>query len=208
MIELVQGSDEWRAARAGKVTASRFCDVMAKIKVGEAKVRIDYRWELLAERLTGCPHEGYSNKAMEWGTNHEAEARDAYEAETGAWVDRAGFVTHPDHPMIGCSPDGLIGADGGQEIKCPFSSVVHVQTIKGGMPSEHRAQVQGTMWIMGRAWWDFVSFDPRMPEHLRLYVERIKRDEEYIAQLAAEVVKFEAEVTRDLQGLLLLRKAA
>jgi putative phage-type endonuclease len=208
MIELVQGTEEWRAARAGKVTASRFCDVMAKIKTGEAASRRDYRWELLTERLTGLPVEGYTNKAMEWGTSHESEARDAYEAETGAWVDRAGFVLHPEFPMVGCSPDGLIGDDGGQEIKCPYSSVVHVQTLKGGMPSEHRHQVQGTMWITGRKYWDFVSYDPRMPEHLRLYVERIKRDEEYIAQLAAEVVKFEAEVTRDLQGLLLLRKAA
>lgn len=208
MIELVQGTEEWRVARAGKVTASRFCDVMAKIKTGEAASRRDYRWEVLTERLTGIPVEGYSNRAMEWGTNHEAEAREAYEAETGELVDRVGFITHPDHPMVGCSPDGLIGKDGGQEIKCPFSSVVHVQTIKGGMPSEHRPQVQGTMWITGRTFWDFVSFDPRMPEHLRLYVERIKRDEEYIAQLAAEVVKFEAEVARDLAGLLLLRKAA
>lgn len=208
MIELIQGTDEWRAARAGKVTASRFCDVMAKIKTGEAASRRDYRWELLTERLTGIACEGYTNRAMEWGTDHEAEAREAYEAETGELVERIGFVLHPEHSMVGCSPDGLIGDDGGQEIKCPYNSVVHVQTLKGGMPSEHRAQVQGSMWITGRAYWDFVSYDPRMPEHLRLYVERVKRDEEYIAQLAAEVIKFEAEVTRELSGLLLLRKAA
>lgn len=208
MIELIQGSEEWRAARAGRVTASRFADVMAKIKTGEAASRRDYRWELLTERLTGLPCEGYTNRAMEWGTSHEAEAREAYEAETGELVQRVGLIPHPDHPMIACSPDGLVGREGGQEIKCPYSSVVHVQTIKGGMPAEHRAQVQGAMWITGRKWWDFVSYDPRMPEELRLYVERIPRDEAYIALLASEVIKFEAEVTREYAGLLQLRKAA
>jgi len=208
MIELVQGSDEWRAIRAGKVTASRFSDVMAKIKTGEAASRRDYRWELLTERLTSIACEGYTNRAMEWGTQHEDEAREAYEAETGNLVQQVGFCTHPEHPMVGCSPDGLLDDDGGQEIKCPYSSVVHVQTLKGGMPSEHRPQVQGSMWITDRAHWDFVSYDPRMPEHLRLYVERIKRDDTYIAELAAEVIRFEAEVTRELQGLLLLRRAA
>lgn len=208
MIELVQGSEEWRSARAGKVTASRFCDVMAKIRTGEAASRRDYRWELLTERLTGVPCEGYTNRAMEWGVLHEPEARELYEAETGNLVERVGLIPHPDHPMIACSPDGLIEADGGQEIKCPYSSVVHVQTLKGGMPPEHRAQVQGALWITKRKWWDFVSYDPRMPEGLRLYVERISRDEDYIAKLASEVVQFEAEVTRELSGLLLLRKAA
>jgi putative phage-type endonuclease len=208
VIELLQGSDEWRAARAGKVTASRFCDVMARIRTGEAASRRDYRWELLTERLTGLPCEGYTNRAMEWGTSHEAEAREAYEAETGELVHRVGLIVHPEHPMVACSPDGLINKDGGQEIKCPFSSVVHVQTLKGGMPPEHRPQVQGSMWIAGRAYWDFVSYDPRMPEHLRLYVERIPRDDAYIEQLAAEVVKFEAEVTREHASLLTLRKAA
>lgn len=208
MIELVQGTEEWRAARAGKITASRFADVMAKIKTGEAATRRDYRWELLTERLTGLPCEGYSNRAMEWGTQHEAEAREAYETETGNLVQQAGFILHPDHPTVGCSPDGLVGDDGGQEIKCPFSSVVHVQTLKGGMPSEHKAQVQGTMWITGRKYWDFVSYDPRMPEHLRLYIERIARNDAYIEELAAEVLRFDVEVMRDLQGLLLLRRAA
>lgn len=205
---MIQGSPEWYAARAGKITASRFCDVLAKIKTGESASRRNYRWELLTERLTGQPVEGYSNKAMEWGTAHEAEAREAYEAETGALVERVGFLIHPDHENVGASPDGLVGKDGGCEIKCPFSSVVHVQTLKGGMPPEHRAQVQGTLWVTGRAWWDFVSYDPRMPEDLRLYVERVKRDEAYIDELAAEVLRVDAEVARDLESLLSLRRAA
>lgn len=205
---MIQGSPEWREARAGKLTASRFCDVMAKVKTGEAATRRGYRWEVLTERLTGQPVEGYSNKAMEWGTAHEGQAREAYEAETGELVECAGLILHPKHPMVGCSPDGLVGPKGGCEIKCPFSSVVHVQTLKGGMPSEHRPQVQGAMWVTERDWWDFVSFDPRMPEHLQLYIERIPRDDAYIAELAAECMRFDAEVLRDLESLLLLRKAA
>lgn len=209
MIELVQGSPEWLAARAGKITASRFSAVMAKNKTaGEAATRRDYRWELLTERLTGRPVESYINKAMEWGTANEPLAREAYEAETGELVQRVGFILHPDHETIGCSPDMLVGERGGGEIKCPYSSVVHVQTLKGGMPTEHRAQVQGAMWVTGRDWWDFVSFDPRMPEHLQLYIERVKRDEAYIAELAAECMRFEQEISRDHEGLLLLRKAA
>jgi putative phage-type endonuclease len=206
MIE--QGGDEWRAARAGKITASRFCDVMAKVKTGEAATRRAYRWEVLTERLTGLPCEGYTNRAMEWGTQYEPFAREAYEAETGDLVDQVGLILHPQYAFIGCSPDGLVSAKGGCEIKCPFSSVVHVQTLKGGMPSEHRAQVQGAMWVTEREHWDFVSYDPRMPEHLRLYIERIKRDDAYIAELAAECLRFEAEVKRDLESLLLMRKAA
>lgn len=203
-----QQSEGWRAARAGKITASRFADVLAKIKTGEAATRRAYRWEVLTERLTGLPVEGYTNKAMEWGTAHEAQAREAYEAETGDLVEQVGFLLHPERDTVGCSPDGLVGAEGGVEIKCPFSSVVHVQTLHGGMPREHTAQVHGAMWVTGRKWWDFVSFDPRMPDGLQLYVERIHRNEGYIAELAAEVARFDAEVAADLASLQELRKAA
>lgn len=189
-----QGSPEWYAARAGHCTASRFSDVLAKVKVGEAAGRIKYRWELVTERLTKTAVEGYTNRAMEWGTEQEPNARSAYEELTGVIVDTAGFIAHPDVPFVGCSPDGLISSDGGIEIKCPHNSVIHVQTLEGGMPSEHRAQVQGAMWVTGRKWWDFVSYDPRMPSGLELHVERIKRDDEYIAALAAEVRKFMSEV--------------
>lgn len=197
-----QQTPEWFAVRAGKVTASRFCDVLAKIKVGESRERAKYRWELVAERLTGEKAEGYSNRAMERGTELEPFARMAYEAHTKNMVEEAGFIVHPSLPYVGCSPDGLIGDDGGLEIKCPASAVIHIQTIQGGMPSEHRAQVQGAMWVTGRAWWDFVSYDPRMPEKLRLYVERVKRNEEYIKALAEEVAAFQAEVERQFQSLM------
>ncbi len=189
-----QGTPEWLAARAGHVTASRFKDVLAKIKVGEAAGRRDYRWQLVTERLTGLPCESYTNRAMEWGHEQEALARLAYEAESGLIVEESGFLLHPSAEWVGCSPDGLVGSDGGVEIKCPLSSVIHVQTLEGCMPTEHRAQVQGAMWVTGRAWWDFVSYDPRLPEGLQLYVERIKRDDDYITAMEAEIAKFLAEV--------------
>lgn len=189
-----QGSPEWLSARAGHCTASRFKDVLAKIKTGEAASRRNYRVQLVTERLTGTPCDSYSNAAMEWGTATEPYARAAYEAARTLMVDETGFLLHPDVPFVGASPDGLVGDDGGCEIKCPYQSTVHVETLEGGMPSEHRAQVQGTLWVTGRAWWDYISFDPRMPAHLQLYVERIERDQAYIDTLAAEVAKFLAEV--------------
>jgi hypothetical protein len=197
-----QGTPEWLAARAGHATASRFQDVLAKVKVGEASTRRDYRWQLVTERLTGLPVEQYTNKAMERGAEQEPYARMAYEAASGELVEEVGFMLHAGLAMVGASPDGLIGEHGGCEIKCPYNSVVHVQTLSGGMPAEHRPQVQGTLWVTGRQWWDFISFDPRMPDKLRLYVERVKRDEDYIAKLDAEVCQFLKEVEQMHKQLL------
>ena len=189
-----QGSGAWLAERAGHVTASRFKDVLAKIKTGEAATRKAYKIQLVTERLTGLPVESFKNAAMEWGTAQEPVAREAYEARTGVLVDLADFLKHPAMKWCGGSPDGLIGEDGGIEIKCPHNSTVHVETLMGGMPSDHVAQVQGNLWITGRQWWDFVSFDPRMPERLQIYVQRIERDDKYIATLQAEVEAFLSEV--------------
>lgn len=196
-----QGTPEWLASRAGFVTASRFKDVLAKVKVGEAATRKAYRWQVATERLTGNPCDTFKNAAMEWGTATEPHARAAYETARGLMVDEVGFIHYPHAPFIGCSPDGLIGADGGVEIKCPANSVIHVQTLADGMPPEHKPQVQGAMWVTGRKWWDFVSFDPRLPERLRLHVQRIERDEDYIAKLAAEVAAFQSEVETMLKQL-------
>lgn len=189
-----QGSPEWFAERAGHVTASRFKDVLAKIKVGEAAGRKNYRVQLVTERLTGRPCESFTNAAMEWGTATEPHARAAYESARGLMVDEVGFLHHPEVLWVGASPDGLIGAEGGCEIKCPHQSTVHVETWDSGMPTEHRAQIQGTLWVTGRKWWDFISFDPRMPEGLQLYVERIERDEKYIEALYVEVELFLGQV--------------
>lgn len=189
-----QGTPEWLAARAGHATASRFADVLATVKVGEAAGRRNYRTQLVTERLTKLPCDTYTNTAMQWGTDQEPVAREAYEAETGDIVAEVGFLPHPAIAWAGASPDGLVGIEGLIQIKCPYQSTVHVETLRGGMPSEHRAQVQGELWVTGRAWSDFVSFDPRMPEKLRLYRERIARDNDYIAKLQAAVLLFLKEV--------------
>ncbi len=194
-----QKTEGWFQARCGLATASRFKDILAKIKSGEAATRRNYKMQLVCERLTGKPQEGYQNGAMQWGTDNEPFARIAYEAR-GQIVREEGFIKHPDIDA-GCSPDGLIEDNGGIEIKCPYQTAVHIETIINGMPPEHMPQVQGAMWITGRTWWDFISYDPRMPESMQLYVQRIERDEDYIATLDKEVRRFLDEVTSILSEL-------
>ena len=196
-----QRSDDWYAARCGKATASRFKDVLARLKNGTpAADRQRYLTELVVERLTGQPVPSYENAAMRWGTEQEAAARAAYEQHTGATVEETGFVAH-DTLMAGCSPDGLVDWDGLLEIKCPFNSAVHIETLLNGMPAEHTAQVQGQMWITGRQWCDFVSFDPRMPVPLQLHVQRINRDPAFIADLERQVAEFLNEVGAQVEAL-------
>jgi len=190
-----QGSAEWLYERCGKVTASRFKDVMAKLKNGApAKAREDYLWEVVIERLTGSPSDHFTNAAMLWGIENELAARMNYESQTGAMVEAAGLIPHATIEGAAGSPDGLIGDDGGLEIKCPFNSAIHLRTVLDGMPEDHYPQVQGLMLVTGRAWWDFASFDPRLPEHLRLYVQRIERDADYCESLEQELALFLGEV--------------
>jgi hypothetical protein len=174
---------------------------MARLKNGNpAADRQRYLTELVVERLTGQPATGYENAAMRWGTEQEAAARVAYEQRTGVAVEETGFVAH-DTLYAGCSPDGLVDWDGLIEIKCPFNSAVHIDTLLNGMPAEHVPQVQGQMWITGRQWCDFVSFDPRMPEPLQLHVQRINRDPAYVADLERQVTEFLAEVGAQVEAL-------
>lgn len=188
-----QGSPAWLMERVGHATGSEFSNVMAKRKDGkEAAPRYNYKMELLVERLTGLPAERYVSKYMEWGTAHEADARMAYEAETGAMVMQPGFKHHPTIAMCGGSVDGLVDDDGIIEIKCP-TTFTHIETVLGG-EFEHQAQTQGYLWITGRKWCDFISYDPRLPEHLRIFIERHERDEKYIAALESEIIVFLAEV--------------
>ena len=195
-----QRTDEWYAARLGRATASNFGKVLAKIKTGEAADRRNYRAQLVIERLTGNRQEGYSNAAMQWGTEQEPFARIAYMADRGVDVQEVGFIQHATL-MAGCSPDGLIAADGLIEIKCPVSAT-HIETLKTQhMPLEHMPQVQGQMWIAGREWCDFVSYDPRMPEKLQMFVQRIPRDDQYIKALAFEVERFLEEVAAEVTAL-------
>lgn len=182
--------------RAGKITASRIADVMAKGKgAAESVTRAKYRAQIVAERLTGISQEdGYETDAMRRGTEQEPFARAAYEAEKGLFVDQVAFVVHSAIPNAGCSPDGLVGSDGGCEIKCPNTST-HIRWIIGGeVPAEHLKQMHWCMAVTGAAWWDFVSFDGRVPdEDLRLFVRRLHRDKATVAAMEAAVSEFDAE---------------
>ena len=192
MIE--QGSPEWFALRLGKVTASRIADVLAKVKTGEAVTREDYRTELVVQRLTNKPSETFTNPAMEWGTLQEPMARIAYEAHANVFVEQVSFVEHPTIEWFGCSPDGLVGEDGLLEIKCP-SSKNHIKYLLGGKPpAKYVPQMQCQMAVTGRKWCDFVSYDPRLPEDLQLFVVRLERDVSFIMSMEEEVDKFLKEV--------------
>lgn len=198
----LQRTEQWHQDRSGRLTASRFKDVIAwgdRDKNGKRKplsARTTYMRELAFERLANRSKHSVSSKSMAWGTEVEQSSHDFYEILTGNSVIKSGFVIHPKYDWLGCSPDGLIGEDGGIESKCPFNEAVHVRTWLEGMPEEHKPQVQGCMFVTGREWWDFLSFDPRQDEDCRLYIETIKRDEEYIAMLHQELVQFNLELGR------------
>ena len=192
MIE--QGTVEWHLQRLGKVTASRVSDVLSKGKSGESASRKNYRTELLVQRLTGQPGESFTNTAMEWGTATEPLARIAYEAEMGVFVNQVAFIDHPSIVQFGCSPDGLVAEDGLIEIKCG-NTATHIDwMLDGKPPTKHIPQMQCQMAVTGRQWCDFVSFDPRLPDDLQLFVVRLERDQEYIEAMEAEVKKFLSEV--------------
>ena len=196
-----QGTDEWKQARCGKVTASRVADVVAKTKTGWGASRANYMAELIAERMTGVPAESYSNAAMAWGTEHEPEARAAYEFLLDVEVEQTGLVDHPTLPFSGASPDGLVGGDGLVEIKCP-NTATHIDTLLGqSVPAKYITQMQWQMACTGRKWCDFVSFDPRMPAHLQLFCKRVLRDQAQIDQLEAEVGAFLREIAEKVMRL-------
>lgn len=210
MIDVAQGSTEWFAARLGKVTASRVADVIARTKTGYGASRANYMAELICERLTGAAAERFTNAAMAWGTEREPEARELYEFQHDAEVTQVGFVAHPRIAMSGASPDGLVGDDGMVEIKCP-NTATHLETLEGqAAPAKYVTQMLWQMACTGRAWCDFVSFDPRLPAHMRLFVKRVHRDGARIAELEAEVGDFLSELNAKIARLdtLYSQKAA
>ncbi len=187
MIE--QRTEDWHLQRAGKITASRFNDVL-----GSPAARQKYMRELCFERLAAAAKHSVTGKALAWGTDLEPFAKAAAELATGHIIEAAAFKLHPAYPFIGASADGLIEPDGGWENKCPHDEAVHIATWLDGMPADHRAQVQGNMAVHGRSWWLFTSYDPRQSERFRLYTQRIERDDAYIARLIAACRQFEGEL--------------
>lgn len=200
-MNIIQGTPEWFAIRAGKVTASRVADVVAKTKTGWGASRANYMAELIAERLTGEVAPSFTSAAMQWGTEMEPLARDAYEFRTDASVETVGFVAHPSILMSGASPDGLVGSDGLVEIKCP-NTATHIDTLMDvSIAGKYEKQMQWQMACTGRKWCDFVSFDPRMPESMRLFIQRVNRDDQKISELECLVCDFLEEVTAKVQQL-------
>ena len=189
-----QGSEEWLKIRLGKVTASGVADVLAKTKTGVSASRGNYLIKLAIQRVTGVVEESFTNDAMQWGKDNEAQARVAYEVASGNFVDQIAFVDHPAIQWFGASPDGLVNNDGLVEIKCP-NSATHWSYIKDdGPPTKYYIQMQAQMACTGRSWCDFVSYDPRMPERSQLFIKRVMREDAYIAEMESEVKKFLDEV--------------
>jgi putative phage-type endonuclease len=205
-----QGSAEWKALRVGKVTASRVADLIAKTKTGWSSSRANYLAQLVAERLTGEVAESYTNAAMEWGTLYEPDARAEYELRRRCEVQQIGFVDHPSIPMAGASPDGMVGDDGLVEIKAPLTAT-HIDTLLSQcVPSKYETQIQWQLACTGRKWCDFVSFDPRMPESMSLFIARVDRDEKRISELERDVRQFLAELDQkvaDLRAVYIERRS-
>ena len=200
-MEIEQGSDAWIAARLGKVTASRVADVIAKTRNGWGASRANYMAELVAERLTGTRAEQYTNAAMQWGPEKEPEARTTYSFCADTDVVQVGFVDHPKIPMTGTSPDGLVGIDGLVEFKCP-NTATHIDTLLGDpIDAKYISQMQWQMACTERQWCDWVSYDPRLPTSMRLFVRRVERDNTMIAELEKLIVEFLAETEVKVRAL-------
>lgn len=188
IFDCAQGSSEWFAARVGIPTASEFSTVMAVgPKGGKSLTRIAYLNKLVGEILTGEPMESYSNADMERGKLMEDEARDLYAFTHGVEPQRVGFVRNGNK---GASPDSLLGDKGGLEIKSAAAHIQVARLLADDLPSEHKAQVHGSMWVCEREFWDFVSYCPKLP----LFVKRVYRDEDYIKKLEREVELFNVEL--------------
>lgn len=204
MSDIIQGTAEWHAVRLGKVTASRVADVVAKTQKGWGASRANYAAQLIAERLTGVVGESYTNAAMVHGTETEPEARRAYEFYQDIDVEQIAFVEHPSIGLTGASPDGLVGTDGLVEIKCP-NTATHIDTLLAQkVPAKYITQMQWQMACTGREWCDFVSYDPRMPEAMRMFIKRIDRDPVLIKELEMEVAVFLHEVMLKVDNLTAL----
>jgi putative phage-type endonuclease len=195
---IIQRSPEWFAARCGSLGASQLADALAKTKSGWGASRANLQAKLVVERLTGRQEESFTSAAMLWGVEKEEEARTAYSFVTGNEVTEVGLYKHPTIIGSHASPDGLVGDDGCIEIKCP-NSATHIETLKSNrIANKYILQMQWQMICAGRQWCDFVSFDPRMPDHLMLYVQRVERDADMQMYLETEVAKFLQEVEQDV----------
>ena len=195
-----QGTDEWFRARLGKVTASRVIDIVKGAR-GYRASRENYIAQIVAETLTGQPQESFTSSAMAWGVDTEPLARSAYEAVTGHRVEEVGFIDHPEINGLGASPDGLVLDNGGIEIKCP-NTATHLDTLlHGNIKKDYIYQMMTCMMCTNREWWDFVSYDPRMPDKHAIKIIHVERDEKMIEEITEETGSVLAEVAYILDKL-------
>lgn len=200
IVDCEQRSDAWFAARCGSLGASAIADALTKSKDGKSfgATSANLRAKLVVERLTGIQEDSFKSAAMQYGIDNEDAARIAYEAYAGVFVEQVGLIKHPTINGTHASPDGLVGDDGLIEIKCP-NSLTHMEAIKyQNIPTKYLYQMQWQMRCADRQWCDFVSFDPRMPEVLQLWVKRVERDNQLIAKLEADVIEFLGGVEADV----------
>lgn len=195
---IVQGTDEWLQARAGKITASRIADVLMKPTTAGYQ---NYRSQLICERLTGRPVDTFKSAAMQRGNDIEPQARAMFTMNTGLAVEETGFVDHPTIPNAGASPDGLIGDDGLVEIKCPLMTE-HIRMLTGGKPKHvYACQMDWQMECTGRKWVRFVNFHPEFPDDLQMHIIEIERNEERLEQLREAVAAFEKDIMETMAKL-------
>lgn len=204
MIE--QGTPEWHTLRCGKVTASRVADIMRKTKSGVSASRQRYLGELVAERLTGVPHQGFKSPDMEWGNANEDNARQFYAFMNDVELETIAFVPHPTIEFAGASPDRLVGNDGLLEIKAPAIHT-HIETLLTGViEPDYQKQMTWQLACTGRQWVDYCSYEPRLPENLRMFTKRFERNEAEIKTMESEVERFLAEVEDTIHQLSRLER--
>ena len=199
-----QGTEEWFQQRLGKVTASRISDVIAKTKTGVSTSRQNYLVQLVSERLTGKKGDSFVNQAMLDGIERESAARELYMQTKGVSVTEVGFFDHPVIKNSGASPDGAVNAEeegkyaGLIEIKCPIETT-HTNTLMSkSVPTKYIPQMQWQMACTNARWVDFISFNPNFPDELQVFIKRLDRDDDYIAELETEVIKFLEEVEQTI----------
>lgn len=207
ILRIPQGSHEWFMARCGRVTASDVDKVMAFLKRGEKKggdteARAGYKATIVGEILTGEPNmDGYVTSFMSDGVENEPYARAAYEVSQDVSVDTVGFIIHPNIDRSGASPDGLVGNNGGVEVKCPKTKNHIAYMLAGELPEEYEPQVMFNIACAGREWWDFVSFDARLPLRHQLFIKRVYRNEHRIKEIEEGVMRFLDEVDATIAKL-------
>jgi putative phage-type endonuclease len=201
IVDCEQNSPEWLAARCGSLGASSISDMVSKTRTGWGASRFNLAARIVCERLTGTPQDSYTNAAMQWGHDTEPQARSMYEFMKNITVTQVGLVLHPSIDRSHASPDGLVGDDGLIEIKCP-NTATHIETLLNeDVDGKYVKQMQWQMACCGRSWCDFVSFDPRLPAEMQMFVQRVQRDNDFIAELEREARLFLAEIDRTIETL-------